>query len=589
MHLLILSVLLGWRPVAQASTVRFQKRWTFDSNPFVVTYSTDEISVGSPAQTVEVSLAGNRASDISCRFPKTEVPYEWQSLFYPEASSSWRDGSDLVHLGATTVRMLFMKHCTPDMMSIRLRLRSLVISLTRIGHVLRFGFQVVGPTTVLALTVLNSLPQQLSRNPAAVPLRLTSKFADWSTADIEWADGQVNLTVFDPTVGGIKFSHWTFTDSFPSGLFKLIRVSSDLAFFAVRCEVYDSPDMDALISFRLHLPYGHSVVIPFRMLKLPAAQRSPTSHPAFCNTLVHIELPRAPKRGELVTATIGEVLLQSVQWLFFDGGKRLMVIEPNSPDVLFQYLPTFNWSKAPLFKAPLVVEANGILAIRWYPLSRLPHWMWNLTQTERPLFVTVSDATYSVRKMGGSPELLGPSSISFAGIDLYDDSIQRYTFRIVPAKYSTIEPPRTILTLVGRECLEIPSHLFLVDERLEIRIPTGPAEIGSDVCDTVIKINRNGEIVIVITQTDASVIEDASEVFNNGSDIDSLQINTHNHVRESEANKVQCAICLAAFRHGEQVVSPTCSHEFHKVCLAEWVKQKAECPTCRMGIQHTHE
>ncbi len=45
-----------------------------------------------------------------------------------------------------------------------------------------------------------------------------------------------------------------------------------------------------------------------------------------------------------------------------------------------------------------------------------------------------------------------------------------------------------------------------------------------------------------------------------------------------------CAICLERFHHGDLVghsCNPQCQHEFHRDCIAGWLRIRDECPCCR--------
>ncbi|XP_014789051.1 uncharacterized protein LOC106882781 [Octopus bimaculoides] len=43
-----------------------------------------------------------------------------------------------------------------------------------------------------------------------------------------------------------------------------------------------------------------------------------------------------------------------------------------------------------------------------------------------------------------------------------------------------------------------------------------------------------------------------------------------------------CSICRDNFRIGENVeILSACLHKYHPSCLAEWLKKKRNCPTCR--------
>ncbi|CAI9716049.1 RING-H2 finger protein ATL52-like [Octopus vulgaris] len=43
-----------------------------------------------------------------------------------------------------------------------------------------------------------------------------------------------------------------------------------------------------------------------------------------------------------------------------------------------------------------------------------------------------------------------------------------------------------------------------------------------------------------------------------------------------------CSICCDSFRMGENMeILSACLHKYHSPCLAEWLKKKRNCPTCR--------
>jgi hypothetical protein len=48
------------------------------------------------------------------------------------------------------------------------------------------------------------------------------------------------------------------------------------------------------------------------------------------------------------------------------------------------------------------------------------------------------------------------------------------------------------------------------------------------------------------------------------------------------SEKLDCAICLGAFEHGEACGEvPACRHFFHRECVDLWRKSSVTCPLCR--------
>ncbi|KAH9488195.1 hypothetical protein Btru_064810 [Bulinus truncatus] len=47
----------------------------------------------------------------------------------------------------------------------------------------------------------------------------------------------------------------------------------------------------------------------------------------------------------------------------------------------------------------------------------------------------------------------------------------------------------------------------------------------------------------------------------------------------------QCNICLTDYQHGEEMRNLPCRHNFHMVCVDQWLKINATCPVCRAEVK----
>ncbi|KAL3074556.1 hypothetical protein niasHT_034893 [Heterodera trifolii] len=45
-----------------------------------------------------------------------------------------------------------------------------------------------------------------------------------------------------------------------------------------------------------------------------------------------------------------------------------------------------------------------------------------------------------------------------------------------------------------------------------------------------------------------------------------------------------CAICLGTHETGDKVRTLLCTHQFHSVCVDEWIKKHNNCPSCRAEV-----
>mmetsp|Transcript_25062 Transcript_25062/g.64724 ORF Transcript_25062/g.64724 Transcript_25062/m.64724 type:complete len:324 (+) Transcript_25062:46-1017(+) len=61
-------------------------------------------------------------------------------------------------------------------------------------------------------------------------------------------------------------------------------------------------------------------------------------------------------------------------------------------------------------------------------------------------------------------------------------------------------------------------------------------------------------------------------------------INAIEEVDASEADEIECPVCLEHFQAGERLKRMPCKHAFHRECLAPWLERRATCPTCRHAL-----
>ncbi|ELU11856.1 hypothetical protein CAPTEDRAFT_219920, partial [Capitella teleta] len=50
-------------------------------------------------------------------------------------------------------------------------------------------------------------------------------------------------------------------------------------------------------------------------------------------------------------------------------------------------------------------------------------------------------------------------------------------------------------------------------------------------------------------------------------------------------NLLTCKICLSEFEDKEEVRRLPCLHQYHTACIDEWLRMKAQCPTCRCDVR----
>lgn len=56
------------------------------------------------------------------------------------------------------------------------------------------------------------------------------------------------------------------------------------------------------------------------------------------------------------------------------------------------------------------------------------------------------------------------------------------------------------------------------------------------------------------------------------------------NAEKDNSTKTSCPICLDEYKEGDILRGLYCSHQFHEICLKEWVKKKRECPLCKTKI-----
>lgn len=53
----------------------------------------------------------------------------------------------------------------------------------------------------------------------------------------------------------------------------------------------------------------------------------------------------------------------------------------------------------------------------------------------------------------------------------------------------------------------------------------------------------------------------------------------------SEKVADDCPICQAEYKPGDELVKLPCSHDYHKDCVLQWLKERDSCPICRRSIE----
>lgn len=47
----------------------------------------------------------------------------------------------------------------------------------------------------------------------------------------------------------------------------------------------------------------------------------------------------------------------------------------------------------------------------------------------------------------------------------------------------------------------------------------------------------------------------------------------------------QCMICLEDYNIGDEIVTITCMHRYHKACVAPWISNSPTCPVCKADVR----
>ena len=55
------------------------------------------------------------------------------------------------------------------------------------------------------------------------------------------------------------------------------------------------------------------------------------------------------------------------------------------------------------------------------------------------------------------------------------------------------------------------------------------------------------------------------------------------HLQLETTNR-KCSICLGPFEVGDRVRTIPCLHSYHKDCIDEWLRKKAQCPICKSSV-----
>ena len=66
--------------------------------------------------------------------------------------------------------------------------------------------------------------------------------------------------------------------------------------------------------------------------------------------------------------------------------------------------------------------------------------------------------------------------------------------------------------------------------------------------------------------------------------LNDLPVSTVTEKILKSSNNRNCAVCLANFNPGDEIISLPCFHIFHKDCVIDWLKYKLWCPVCKFKV-----
>ena len=90
-------------------------------------------------------------------------------------------------------------------------------------------------------------------------------------------------------------------------------------------------------------------------------------------------------------------------------------------------------------------------------------------------------------------------------------------------------------------------------------------------------VNKDVMLVTAFSDREFEILEYNCAKIVYKTDLDSSQL------RDFEK---ECEICQDTFKNEDKIIYlPKCNHVFHWNCAKEWLKVKAQCPTCRSGVR----
>ena len=87
---------------------------------------------------------------------------------------------------------------------------------------------------------------------------------------------------------------------------------------------------------------------------------------------------------------------------------------------------------------------------------------------------------------------------------------------------------------------------------------------------------------------DLALLEQAQESINtpvSNEYLNSLKIQTYSDLVKNNDRSNSCSICQEKFEDSSQIISLSCDHIFHDLCISPWLQLNNKCPTCRMSLE----
>lgn len=167
-------------------------------------------------------------------------------------------------------------------------------------------------------------------------------------------------------------------------------------------------------------------------------------------------------------------------------------------------------------------------------------------------------------------------------LNVYNSTVQRSTLRMrMPTNRSELRSLLLRLSISGRDG-DFTGNDYDLLNRLDEDIETGNGASQE-------QINNLPSYVYNVTRGDSTIgcdtnMDRLQHADDSLSPVSSSNSSSNTNSASGDPESDKCTICLSGYANGDNMRMLPCMHNYHALCIDEWLSRHSTCPICKQNI-----